>query len=319
MVSVISLDRIRIGLFAALGIAACDAAEPDGNPTTSVGETGADPALCEVDNHPDRRCVTVEGECPDCSVVDCTVLIYEATLCQPSGIESECGPGVQDNTCCFIVDGDDEVCDGRPFVVHGHKRTASVTQRTDWRREVGNATTREHWIERALDEHASVAAFARFVLELLAVGAPSEFIADAASAMRDEVEHARVCFAIAGHDAGPGPLPTADASVETDLETIARNTLVEGAIGETLAAIRAARDAEREDDPAVRAVLERIAVDETRHAALAWRFVRWAIQQRPTIAPSLQRTFEEALERAGLPEVESTVLRPCFEAVAHAA
>ena len=55
-------------------------------------------------------------------------------------------------------------------------------------------------------------------------------------------------------------------------------------------------------DPAVRRALERIRVDETRHAELAWRTVAWALRaagQRVSIwlAPAIARAGDEAHRR----------------------
>src|SRR5436190_13763000 len=57
------------------------------------------------------------------------------------------------------------------------------------------------------------------------------------------------------------------------IETVVR----EGCIGETVAALEAREALARASDPAVRAVLARIARDEARHAELAWRTVAWAL------------------------------------------
>ncbi len=65
------------------------------------------------------------------------------------------------------------------------------------------------WLRNALMEHASIAAFARFTLELLAVGAPADLIRDSNAAASDETRHAELCFALAseylGESEGPGP------------------------------------------------------------------------------------------------------------------
>ncbi len=53
------------------------------------------------------------------------------------------------------------------------------------------------WLRNALMEHASVAALARFTLELLAVGAPADLIRDSNAAASDETRHAELCFALA--------------------------------------------------------------------------------------------------------------------------
>lgn len=46
-------------------------------------------------------------------------------------------------------------------------------------------------------EHASVAAFARFTLQLLAMGAPAELVQASVGAAADELDHARLRFGIA--------------------------------------------------------------------------------------------------------------------------
>lgn len=304
-----------------MGIVGCGDIEGDSGhagDTGSIGGDRADPAECADESHDRRVCIPVEGECPDCSVTDCTALIYDATLCLPDRVDAECGPGEGENTCCFIGGGG-EVCDGRPFVVDGSKRVSEVVARADWRAESPSGPPRPEWIERALDEHASVAAFGRFVLELLAVGAPAQLVADAVAAMRDEVEHARLCFGVAGRAFGPGPLMTEDAPLRGDLATMARTTLVEGAIGETLAAVRAAREADVERDPQIREILERIASDETRHADLAWRVIAWILDEQPELEPQLARTFEDALAAAAVPDVEAAILRPCYASVVRGA
>jgi hypothetical protein len=65
------------------------------------------------------------------------------------------------------------------------------------------------------------------------------------------------------------------------LDDVARLCLLEGCVGETLAAIEAAEALAGATDPEVRRALERIAHDERRHAELAFRFVAWALEQRP--------------------------------------
>jgi hypothetical protein len=134
-------------------------------------------------------------------------------------------------------------------------------------------------------EHASIAAFARFALQLLSVGAPPELLSATNAAMVDETLHARLAFGLAsvyrGHALGPAALDCTDALGACDLESIVMGTLQEGCIGETLAALDAKRALERCQDPAVAGVLEIIVRDETRHAELAWKFVQWAVEREP--------------------------------------
>jgi hypothetical protein len=201
---------------------------------------------------------------------------------------------------------------GRPFLCAGQARVAAAEQRADWcaalpaaegaldlaTNETLRATIASGWLQQALMEHASVAAFARFSLQLLGLGAPAELVHAAARAQADEIVHAQDCFALARRygagDIGPGPLPLAAALAETDLRSIVLGTIAEGCIGETLAALEAAEACAHCTDPAARAVLERIADDETRHAQLAWRFVAWALE---TAHASLLVDVRAAFER----------------------
>jgi hypothetical protein len=130
-------------------------------------------------------------------------------------------------------------------------------------------------------EHASIAAFARFALQLLAVSAPPELVMAAQRAMADETKHAQLAFALASayadRDLGPGPLAIDGCLDATDLVALVDAVFAEGCVGETVAAVEAREALEHARDPAVRAVLKIIAEDETRHAELAWRTAAWAL------------------------------------------
>lgn len=193
---------------------------------------------------------------------------------------------------------------GRPFLVNGELRTATLVERRDWgaasspSRPDDAALTREEqvrlaaeWRQIGLMEHASIAAFARFTLELLALGAPAELVEETQRAMADETRHAKLAFALAkrfgGENLGPGPLDLGGALTVGELERAVLDTVVEGCIGETTAALEAQLALENTRCPEVRAVLETIARDEQRHAELAWRFVDWALSNHPELAPEV--------------------------------
>jgi hypothetical protein len=131
-------------------------------------------------------------------------------------------------------------------------------------------------------EHASIAAFARFGLELLSLGAPPSLVAQSTAAMADEDGHARDAFALAsaysGAPVGPGELDVAAALERRTPFDIVRDAILEGCIGETVAAVEAAEALAHATDGAVRAALERVVVEETRHAELAFRFVQWVLE-----------------------------------------
>jgi hypothetical protein len=195
------------------------------------------------------------------------------------------------------------VC-GRPFLVEGAARLAELRPGSDWAagaiEHAPSALTvaerdlaAEHWARNALMEHASIAAFARFTLQLMHVGAPRELIEHSQQAMLDETAHAKACFTLAARYLGspvePGRLALDAALDERDLEAIAISTFREGCVGETVAALEAREALDRATDPQVRATLERIAMDEQRHAELAWRFVSWALAQNPLLRHPLDR------------------------------
>jgi hypothetical protein len=199
---------------------------------------------------------------------------------------------------------------GRPFLVEGAVRQSQLAAGSDWQaEELASALpvalsreTREviaaHFAEAGLMEHASIAAFARFSLQLLALGAPPELVRACTEAMADETRHARQCFGLAARYAGrsfaPGRLDVTGALGEVTLRDVLELVVREGCIGETAAALEATWAADAATDPVVREVLCGIAEDEGRHAALAFRFVAWAIAREPVLGEVLERLLAEA-------------------------
>jgi hypothetical protein len=170
------------------------------------------------------------------------------------------------------------------------------------RNQVGAA-----WLEAGLGEHASVAAFARFVLHLVTLGAPSGLVREAIRAMDDEVEHARLCFGIAkiftGRAAGPGPMDLSGVFDQPDdPPSILEAAILEGCIAETISARCAQAALRLVADPVIHGPLSRIAADESRHADLSWHFVTWMLEKYPELKTDAAGFFENALAN---PETES--------------
>lgn len=143
------------------------------------------------------------------------------------------------------------------------------------------ATIARHWLREAATEHASVASFNRFSLQLLALGAPRDLVLGAQYAALDEIRHAEACYALAARcedeRRGPGPLPLPAQGVAVEPAIVAIETLRDGCIGESIAA-HCARAASRiATDETTVAALAAIADDEERHAELAWKTVAWLI------------------------------------------
>lgn len=139
------------------------------------------------------------------------------------------------------------------------------------------------WAEDALHEHASVAAFARLALDLLALGAPPDLVERAHVAASDEIRHAKTAFAIAaalGEPRTPGRMPIGRGpSSDVTLTRLATETFVEGCVGESIAAMELAEASRRCLSPPIAAALARMAEDEASHAELAWRIVDWALRE----------------------------------------
>lgn len=141
----------------------------------------------------------------------------------------------------------------------------------------------EGWTFAAQQEHASIASFSKFALELLAVAAPPPLLVSAHRAGLDEIEHARMSFKIAslcaGQPLGPGPLPISAQSITQSLtlQASAVAAALDGCLNETIAALEAGAAADATKHEALALVLEEIARDEQNHAELAWEYVAWAI------------------------------------------
>jgi hypothetical protein len=226
-----------------------------------------------------------------------------------------CGPqrpptgtdGCAGNECCYVLGGDCPV--GRPFYVGAEARSAAAARRADWLApqepelsRLDAATRRalaDVYRKDGLSEHASVASFARFVLECLALGAPAELVSEAQAALADEIAHAQISFglasAYAGEAVGPGALQVDDClSGAIDAEDSLRRAIREGCIAETVSASLIHHASETADDPTVKAVLARVADDERRHAALSWRFARWLMTRDPALTRAAAEEFARA-------------------------
>ena len=226
------------------------------------------------------------------------------------------GPTGENDACCYEVEVQPFPCYvGRTFFVDEGVVKADLRPGRSWRagRGMGQspgshdgspggapsstltpdvatmpAATRralaEAWARDGLFEHASVASFSRFAMQLLALGAPADLVRDTHAAAIDEVRHAELCLDLAsayfGESVEPAALPVpGPLAIVPDLAAIAAEVVMEGCIGETVATVQALDALAAATDPAVREVLEVTIADETRHADLAWRFVAWAIDQ----------------------------------------
>jgi hypothetical protein len=207
------------------------------------------------------------------------------------------------DTCCFVY-RTGPCGKGRPLRHEGLPVLAAEVAREGW--NVGDrdasliakdvraqASPSEiaalvlHLRSVALLEHASVAAFARVSLELLALGAPSDLVAAAHVAAMDEIRHAQLCWsllaALEGTPRGPSPM-TLPPVVAVDPDEVLVSTVIDGCVGETLGSLLFHESARLCIVPSLAAVYRSIAEEEGEHATLAFRIVRFLVQRDPQAA-----------------------------------
>ncbi len=117
-------------------------------------------------------------------------------------------------------------------------------------------------------EAASITAFARVHEDVSTLGGSPELLARIRAAIADELAHAHAMVALARRY-GVEPVAPVIEDVELDDVNRAMENIIEGCIGEAVAALHAAHAAVHATDPLVRDVFAQIAADETQHALLA--------------------------------------------------
>lgn len=163
------------------------------------------------------------------------------------------------------------------------------------------------WRENGRTEHASVAAFARLTLDLMALGAPPSLLEAAQADGQDELRHAELCFSLArgldGRAERPAAFPQAQRARTLlrfrplALAQLAVDSLVDGALHEGVSARVIAQLAHRCEVPEIRAVLKELAADEGRHCAHGWDVVEWCLQEGGWVVASALRGALRAIPR----------------------
>jgi hypothetical protein len=244
------------------------------------------------------------------------------------------------NACCYtwVI----PCPGGRAFRdATGTASVARTIERNDWTLAIGGLALADlapdarialaaHWTREAAFEHASIASFAQLTLDLLSVGAPPDLLEATQRATLDEIEHARITFALAtayaGAPVGPAALSALPGASRT-LAAIARSTFIDACVGESVASATLADGSRRASDPVLRDLLATMAEDEERHAELAWRIVAWALRSGdPEVARALAHAQDEVTAElmslaagAAADGLRATVLRevvlPCTVAL----
>jgi hypothetical protein len=138
---------------------------------------------------------------------------------------------------------------------------------------------REHFQGAAAHEAAAVFAFRQLAFDLEQLGAPFSLVAQARRAARDEAHHARWTLALA-RDYDPGARLRLDdqrraVRRQLTLFELALENATAGCVAELFGTWLQVFQARAATRPLVRATAQRIARDEARHAALAFRLFDW--------------------------------------------
>lgn len=207
----------------------------------------------------------------DCDNVVTRVLDQETPVPETGVFQVAEVPG-----CCYeaiVVDRspNSECMVGRPFLKNALPGAVEIVD------PVGAA-----WFDLARSELASVAAFSKLQLELLAHAAPLDLLCQVGAAIGDELRHATLLQGYAEKKAGsalpfqalsmPAALP-----LQLSLAELAAATVREGCVSETLSALLTREAARLCVDPDLKKILFEIADDEDRHVVLSWAVVRWAL------------------------------------------
>ncbi|MDQ2642626.1 MAG: ferritin-like domain-containing protein [Myxococcota bacterium] len=270
-----------------------------------------DQASCPAKRDVSLRDVFLPGRCgDDLEVVE---MKSEGELTTLTSSEDE----TTTPACCYtvvVVDHDEssECVVGRPYYDQGAPRRAPVSPPvTEQGSAAGVARRRAAaWSNAGAAEHASVAAFGRLALQLMALGAPLDLVRDTHHAALDEIGHSELCWSLARRFGEPvqaaGPFPfSGPIDPNLGLAELAVELVRDGCVEETLGAHLAFELAAAAPEADVRAVLTTIAAEESQHAVLSFRILTWALQTggEPVRAAVRSAIAEPAALRLALGEL----------------
>jgi hypothetical protein len=172
-------------------------------------------------------------------------------------------------------------------------------------------SAREHFERAAAHEAAAVRAFRQLVFDLEELDAPPSMVAQAQRAARDEANHARWTLAVVrGFDpqARPGPADRRRAARRRlNAFELALENATAGCVGELFGTWLQVFQARTAAESHVRATAHRIARDEARHAALAFRLFDWlnrrlSAREREAVTQAMHAEAQRLAGAATLPE-----------------
>lgn len=189
---------------------------------------------------------------------------------------------------------------GRPFRIKGTPVVSKVSNSSKWiGRDIkicvdldleSRRALEAVWLDSASKEHASVPAFSKLSLQLIAIGAPPELIAKVFTAASQEVTHAKLCFSVAASVSGRPWSPNAMPQVlevksgSESLERLILECFVDGCLMEALSAAHARASSELAEEADVKHVFSVIAKDESFHAELSWEILKFLLTKDSSVS-----------------------------------
>ena len=148
------------------------------------------------------------------------------------------------------------------------------------------------WLKQGLAEHASIASFSRFSLDLISLGAPSFLIELVHKGTLDEIRHSKIAFdvaniflsAIGDEDnnkcINPSKIQSHNIQIDGNCQRILNDLINGGCFNELISALQSVTDAINLKS---NKLLHSIALDETKHCSLAWIAMIWIIQNKENV------------------------------------
>jgi len=210
-------------------------------------------------------------------------------------------PSIRDS-CCYPAEYlkiRKQCVYGRPLMQAGQAKVAGYQEGQGWKCEVELKDQYSKWqkqqagefyLQCALFEHASIASFHQFGLELMRFAAPRDLLLATQEAILDEIRHAQLAFGLASSLLEKNVAPTSlSMQIEgsESLQEFALKTLKEGAVGESIAVVLAATQRCYAKEAAICDFLDQVIIDESKHAELAWETLRWCLKQDSSLAEVL--------------------------------
>ena len=268
-----------------------------------------------------------QKDCDNNDVVEHLEATSEATASPISSISPVGDTGSASEsvsyTCCYdtLAQPTGESCmpvdpaEGRPLICDGIAQVATIEIGSDWIEgpspESFHLTIEQRqvlatfWLRTAQFEHASVASFHQFGLDLMRFGASPDLLMRTSKATMDEIAHAKAAFAITegflGHPFSPSEFQMKLQPAKSFAE-FAVSVAMEGAINETLAVVLATLQHDKCEDHAIKKFLTEIIKEEAEHAELAWDTLRWLIDVG---GEEVVDALWEIIQRDFIPDVTS--------------